>query len=207
MWIIFRSFCMIGTSVMKELNLTTDLSEERTNSFLLFPKKYQTFPTLRQLTSMLVHKKRKTTIQNSQENFYFQFKSLQNTSTRVSFFFISNAFFPLSLSVGYLFHKYSFECCLVLASHITIIIPRHIYLIYLCLGLGLFMSYFCDLCIKDFFSKCDQVCNFLRIWSQLLKKSLMENFIFCAVRTCFFVHFLEYLLLFLNYNDADNFSI
>ena len=30
--------------------------------------------------------------------------------------------------------------------------------------------------IKDFFSKCD-----LRIWSRLLKKSLMENFIFCAV--------------------------
>ena len=35
--------------------------------------------------------------------------------------------------------------------------------------------------IKDFFSKCDQICNFLRIWSHLLKKSLMENFIFCAV--------------------------
>ena len=30
--------------------------------------------------------------------------------------------------------------------------------------------------IKGFFSKCD-----LRIWSQLLKKSLMENFIFQAV--------------------------
>ena len=29
---------------------------------------------------------------------------------------------------------------------------------------------------KDFFSK-----SFLRIWSHLLKKSLMENFIFCAV--------------------------
>ena len=33
--------------------------------------------------------------------------------------------------------------------------------------------------IKDFFSKFDQICNFLRIWSYLLKKSLMENFIFC----------------------------
>ena len=31
--------------------------------------------------------------------------------------------------------------------------------------------------IKDSFRKCD----FLRIWSHLLKKSLMENFIFCAV--------------------------
>ena len=35
--------------------------------------------------------------------------------------------------------------------------------------------------IKDFFSKCDQIRRKLRIWSQLLQKSLMENFIFCAV--------------------------
>ena len=35
--------------------------------------------------------------------------------------------------------------------------------------------------IKDFSSKCDQTRSFLRIWSHLLKKSLMENFIFCAV--------------------------
>ena len=35
--------------------------------------------------------------------------------------------------------------------------------------------------IKDFFSKCDQIHSFLRIWSHLLKKSLMKNFIFCAV--------------------------
>ena len=35
--------------------------------------------------------------------------------------------------------------------------------------------------IKDCFSKCDQIGSFLRIWSHLLKKSLMENFIFCAV--------------------------
>ena len=34
--------------------------------------------------------------------------------------------------------------------------------------------------IKDFFSKCDQIRSFLRIWSHLLKKSLIENF-FCAV--------------------------
>ena len=31
---------------------------------------------------------------------------------------------------------------------------------------------------KDFFSKYDQICRKLRIWSRLLKKSLMENFIF-----------------------------
>ena len=39
--------------------------------------------------------------------------------------------------------------------------------------------------IKDFFSKYDQIHNFMRIWSHLLKKSLMENFIFCAVFTTF----------------------
>ena len=32
--------------------------------------------------------------------------------------------------------------------------------------------------IKDFASKCDQIRSFLWIWSHLLKKSLMENFIF-----------------------------
>ena len=36
--------------------------------------------------------------------------------------------------------------------------------------------------IKDFFSKRDQIRWKLRIWSNLLKKSLMANFTFCAVR-------------------------
>ena len=36
--------------------------------------------------------------------------------------------------------------------------------------------------LKDFFSKCDQICSFLRIWSHVPKKSLMENFIFCVVK-------------------------
>ena len=36
--------------------------------------------------------------------------------------------------------------------------------------------------IKDFFSKCDQLRSLLRICSHLLKKSLMENFIFSAVK-------------------------
>ena len=37
--------------------------------------------------------------------------------------------------------------------------------------------------IKDFFNKCDQICSFLRIWSNLLKKSLMENLISFAVQS------------------------
>ena len=36
--------------------------------------------------------------------------------------------------------------------------------------------------MKNFFSKCEQIRRNLRIWSHLLKKSLMENFIFCAVQ-------------------------
>ena len=36
--------------------------------------------------------------------------------------------------------------------------------------------------VKDFFNKCDQICSF-QIWSHLLIKSLMENFVFCAVLT------------------------
>ena len=35
--------------------------------------------------------------------------------------------------------------------------------------------------IKNFFSKWDEIRKNLRIWSHLLKKSFMENFIFCAV--------------------------
>ena len=36
--------------------------------------------------------------------------------------------------------------------------------------------------ITHFFSKCEQIRRKLRIWSHLLKKLLIENFIFCAVQ-------------------------
>ena len=35
--------------------------------------------------------------------------------------------------------------------------------------------------VKDFFSKFNQIHREPRVWSQLLKKFLMENFIFCSV--------------------------
>ena len=35
--------------------------------------------------------------------------------------------------------------------------------------------------IKDFFNICDQIHSFLQIWSDLLKKSIIGNLIFCAV--------------------------
>ena len=50
--------------------------------------------------------------------------------------------------------------------------------------------------IKDFFNKCDQIRRKLRIWSHLLKKSLIENFIFLVVH----VHYVyECLRVFASY--------
>ena len=42
--------------------------------------------------------------------------------------------------------------------------------------------------IKHFFSNCDQIRSFLKIWSHLLKKSLKENFVFCAVYIVYIWH-------------------
>ena len=53
--------------------------------------------------------------------------------------------------------------------------------------------------IKNFFSKCDHIRSFLRIWSYLLKKSFMENFNFCAA---YFT--LRWVKLFLK--DLENLS-
>ena len=36
--------------------------------------------------------------------------------------------------------------------------------------------------VKDFFSNCDDIRRKLLIWTHLLKKSLMENFSFCAIK-------------------------
>ena len=49
--------------------------------------------------------------------------------------------------------------------------------------------------IKDFFSKSDQIRSFLRIWLHLLKKFLMENFIFCAVIFLFMNILMDDLLM------------
>ena len=58
------------------------------------------------------------------------------------------------------------------------------YLIFWCRNFAEMQSFHStknEVSIKHFFSKCDQIRSFLRIWSYLLKKSLMENFIFSAV--------------------------
>ena len=51
--------------------------------------------------------------------------------------------------------------------------------------------------IKDFFSKYDQTRSFLRIWSHLLKKFLIENFIFCTVKvlSMFYQYANEFLVI------------
>ena len=64
--------------------------------------------------------------------------------------------------------------------------PFRIIYIFTCQFNTFFSSFSCTeqkmkFCIEDLFSKCDQILSFLRDWSHLLKKSLMENFIFCAV--------------------------
>ena len=50
--------------------------------------------------------------------------------------------------------------------------------------------------IKHFFRKCDQIRYFLRIWSHLLKKTLMENFFLVQCRTLLSGSILD---LFINY--------
>ena len=54
--------------------------------------------------------------------------------------------------------------------------------------------------VKDFFSKCDQICRKLRIWSHLLKKSLLKNFIFCDV-------IISNISLFMSYDFKLNLNI
>ena len=50
--------------------------------------------------------------------------------------------------------------------------------------------------IKDFFSKCYQIRRKMKIWSHLMNKSLMENFIFCAVSNlCCMLYFISAYLL------------
>ena len=46
--------------------------------------------------------------------------------------------------------------------------------------------------INDFFSKCDQIHRKLWIWSHLLKKSLIENFIFCALNEFFLAELVQF---------------
>ena len=55
--------------------------------------------------------------------------------------------------------------------------------------------------IKDFTSKCGQIRSFLRIWSHLLKKSLIEKFIFVQ---CYAD---VYLLIILKYSNNFIFLI
>ena len=48
--------------------------------------------------------------------------------------------------------------------------------------------------ITNFFSKCDQICGKLRICSHLLRVSIMENFIFCAMYVSIHQRYLRFLV-------------
>ena len=58
--------------------------------------------------------------------------------------------------------------------------------------------------IKDFFNKCDQICSLLRIWLHLLKKSLMENFIFCVVPVVLWAAKLAFIEIKLTHFKIEN---
>ena len=56
--------------------------------------------------------------------------------------------------------------------------------------------------IKDFFSICDQIRSFLRVWSHLPKKPLMENFIISAVIRINRIDQRALQLIYDDYNEA-----
>ena len=53
--------------------------------------------------------------------------------------------------------------------------------------------------ITDTFSKFDQICSFLRIWSHLLKKSVLGNFMFCSVLVLFLIPFFLELKMYVSF--------
>ena len=73
--------------------------------------------------------------------------------------------------------KTNFAC--LFSFHNIINLSRHeeVYL-YLFMTCKLFILQKIKFSIKDFVSKSEQIRSFLRIWSYLLKKTLMENFLF-----------------------------
>ena len=59
--------------------------------------------------------------------------------------------------------------------------------------------------IKDFFSKCDQIFSFLRVWSHLLKKYLIEKYNYTTIIVSFFRIILR-LLIFKSWHYFSHFS-
>ena len=68
--------------------------------------------------------------------------------------------------------RFDFPSCSKLSKNLPKYDPNYI---------SLFTAQKMKFSITVFFSKCDQIHNFLWIWSHLLKKFLIENFIFCAM--------------------------
>ena len=60
--------------------------------------------------------------------------------------------------------------------------------------------------IKDFFSTSYQIRSFLRVWSHLLKKSFIENLIFCAVFAIFCLFFVQLKWCFKGYGNVGKYG-
>ena len=104
---------------------------------------------------------------------------LNNSS--ISFFFFSHVIYPLQC-VLYLRSDADGNSRNYATSGRIIQIMMHSTLPKMILVVKLNTAQKMKFSIKDFFSKCDQIRRKLRIWSHLLKKSLMENSIFlCRV--------------------------
>ena len=105
------------------------------------------------------------------------FKKLLGTFCLIILFSLQIAYthFKSEIKSLLLHFQILFSVCLFLCSFLLLV------LLYICLY---FSAQKIKFSIKDFFSKCDQMRSFLGIWSDLLKKSLME-------KTSFFVQYLQ----------------
>ena len=76
-------------------------------------------------------------------------------------------------------------------------------------------SYFFLIFYKiNFFSKCDQIHCFLQIWSQLIKKSLMENFNYSSIpllsktsqHQCWWLHYFNATRIHINFSWNNSYK-
>ena len=121
------------------------------------------------------------------EKYFDHFNSQNNSPGN---FPITQLYLSVSLSIHVLKKKSNKLCMLVFYKADTPVVPQTFSSLFDSKD-NVLIKFFHDsdtitamrmkFSITDFFSKCDQIRRELRILSHLLKKFLMENFIFCAV--------------------------
>ena len=106
---------------------------------------------------------------------------------RLSFILQSRAFFVLRSFIRAAFSAFKVCCHYIVVISYRIWVLKFSVLVLLdtspirSLRYNTFPSRKMKSFIKNFFIKYHQIRSFVRIWLHLLKKSLMENFIFCVV--------------------------